>query len=110
MATAAVQPIVFIVPGQAQPAAARAEPPAALPAGLLHGVVKQSVRVGARRGEGHDVRVTAVPGEDVVVLQIANGPALTLHPETARDLMLAQQARSSAAAAVAVQINRVQMK
>ena len=92
MATAAVQPIVFIVPGQAQPAAAtRGAAPAALPAGLLHGVVKQSVRVGARRGEGHDVRVTAVPGEDVVVLQIANGPALTLHPETARDLMLAQQ-------------------
>ena len=37
------------------------------------------------------MRVTAVPGEDVVVLQIADGPALTLHPETARDLMLAQQ-------------------
>ena len=92
MATATAQPIVFIVPGQAQPAAAtRGAAPAALPAGLLHGVVKQSVRVGARRGEGHDVRVTAVPGEDVVVLQIANGPALTLHPETARDLMLAQQ-------------------
>src|SRR6185369_5505087 len=53
--------------------------------------VKQSVRVGAQRsGVSATVRVSAVPGEDVVVMQIANGPALMLHPETARDLMLAQ--------------------
>jgi hypothetical protein len=37
------------------------------------------------------VRLIAVPGEDAVVLQIAGGPALVLHPENARDLMLAQQ-------------------
>ncbi|MDQ3445683.1 MAG: hypothetical protein M3496_05830, partial [Pseudomonadota bacterium] len=92
MATTAVQPIVFIVPGQAQPVGAtRGAAPAPLPAGLLHGVLKQSVRVGAQRGAGDEVRVSAVPGEDVVVLHIAGGPALTLHPETARDLMLAQQ-------------------
>ena len=30
-------------------------------------------------------------GEDVVVLRIAGGPTLVLHPEHARDLMLAQQ-------------------
>jgi tetratricopeptide (TPR) repeat protein/pimeloyl-ACP methyl ester carboxylesterase len=36
------------------------------------------------------VRVEAVPGKDVVVLQIANGPALCLRPENARDLMKAQ--------------------
>ncbi|MBC8119465.1 MAG: alpha/beta hydrolase, partial [Burkholderiaceae bacterium] len=59
--------------------------------GLPRGVVKQSVRVGAQRGAGGVVRVAAIPGQDVVVLHIAGGPALTLHPETARDLMLAQQ-------------------
>ena len=92
MATATVQPIVFIVPGQPQPAVTtRGAAPAALPGGLPRGVIKQSVRVGTRRGPAHEVRVTAVPGEDVVVLHIANGPALTLHPETARDLILAQQ-------------------
>jgi hypothetical protein len=47
--------------------------------------------VGAQRGTGAEVRVTAVPGEDVVVLHIVGGPALVLHPENARDLMLAQQ-------------------
>jgi hypothetical protein len=35
--------------------------------------------------------VEAVPGEDVVVLRIASGPTLVLHPENARDLLLAQQ-------------------
>ena len=36
------------------------------------------------------VTVTAVPGQDVVALHLADGPTLMLHPETARDLMLAQ--------------------
>ena len=49
------------------------------------------MRVGAQRaGSAADVRVSATPGEDVVVLHIAGGPSLTLHPETARDLLLAQ--------------------
>ncbi len=91
MATTAAQPIVFIVPGQEQPTRTRGAAPAPLPAGLTNGVLKQSVRVGAQRGASGQVRVTAVPGEDVVVLHIAGGPALTLHPENARDLMLAQQ-------------------
>ncbi len=91
----APQAITFIVPGQAQPlepgttrGAGAASAP--LPAGLPQGTLKQSVRVGAQRGGGSETRVTAVPGEDVVVLHIANGPELVLHPETARDLMLAQ--------------------
>jgi hypothetical protein len=51
----------------------------------------QKVQVGARRSSGNDtVRLTARPGLDAVVLHIANGPSLMLHPETARDLMLAQ--------------------
>src|SRR5687767_11162336 len=92
----AAKPIVFIVPGFEKPAdttalgTTRGATPALLPTGLTQGRVKQSVSVGAPRGGGGEVRVAAVPGEDVVVLQIANGPALMLHPETARDLMLAQ--------------------
>jgi hypothetical protein len=64
--------ISFIVPGQLQGAA--------------------SVRVGATRGNGDMVRLTARPGEDVVMLTVANGPTLVLHPENARDLLLAQSA------------------
>jgi hypothetical protein len=51
----------------------------------------------------HDVAAT--PGRDVVVLAIADGPTLVLHPEHARDLLLAQRdpgARRSAAARVVV--------
>jgi hypothetical protein len=80
-------PITFIVPGQRQ--ATRGGAAAARVAGLP-GQLKDSVRVAARRAGGGHVRVTAVPGEDVVVLQIAGGPALVLHPENARDLMLGQ--------------------
>ena len=90
MATRAAPPIIFIVPGQEQPVATT-RGAASLAGGLPRGVVKQSVRVGAQRGAGGLVRVAAIPGQDVVVLHIAGGPALTLHPETARDLMLAQQ-------------------
>ena len=64
--------VSFIVPGRLQGAA--------------------SVRVGAPRGSGDTVRLTARPGEDVVVLTVANGPTLVLHPEHARDLLLAQSA------------------
>jgi tetratricopeptide (TPR) repeat protein len=85
-------PITFIVPGVEQevgPARTRA----AAPAGAT-GRLKQSVLVGTQRGGGGgEVRVTAVPGEDVVVLQILNGPELRLHPANARDLMLAQSDR-----------------
>lgn len=81
--------ITFVVPGQRQ--ASRSANAAALPSADAAGRVKDAVRVSARRsGEGDSVRVSAVPGQDVVVLRIAGGPALTLHPETARDLMLGQ--------------------
>ena len=62
-----------------------------LPAGLRRGSLKQSVFVSAQRGAAEDLRVTAVPGEDVVVLEITGGPSLLLHPEHARDLLMAQQ-------------------
>src|SRR5450755_4939512 len=89
----ATNDIVFIIPGQADPAAA---------AGVAsRGSVKATVRVGTTRADGEPVRVTARPGEDVVVLAIANGPTLVLHPEDARDLMRAQAAAPSRGAAAA---------
>ena len=83
MATRANE-ITFVIPGQAQPAGATVS------RGRSAGTVKASVKVGAQRGGGDAVTVTARPGEDVVVLTIANGPTLVLHPEDARDLLHAQ--------------------
>ena len=85
MATTA-NDITFVIPGLAQPAGAAAS------RGRAVGTVKASVRVGTQRGSGDAVRVTARPGEDVVVLTNANGPTLVLHPEDARDLLRAQAA------------------
>jgi len=62
LATGMPQDFSFIVPGQAQAASAGAA--------LLGGQVTASVRVGARRGAGDSVRLTARPGEDMVVLSI----------------------------------------
>ncbi|MET0553573.1 MAG: CHAT domain-containing protein [Vicinamibacteria bacterium] len=91
--------MTFVVPGQRTGATRGAAADAAPPAGLA-GRVKESVRVGAHRGAGgSEVRVAATPGEDVVVLHIANGPALVLHPETARDLLAAQAPATRAARA-----------
>ncbi|MDQ6629362.1 MAG: alpha/beta hydrolase, partial [Pseudomonadota bacterium] len=87
--------IVFVVPGQA---GAMPTPPTVARGGRL----KASVRVGIARAGVEAVRVTARPGDDVVILAVANGPTLVLHPEDARDLMHAQAAtttRSSIAAA-----------
>ncbi len=98
------RPVTFVVPGVRQAAAQQpgptsrgGGPPAAVD---LPGRVKDSVALSLRRSgtAGADsVRVTAVPGEDVVVLRIAGGPALVLHPHNARDLLLGQgSARRSA--------------
>ncbi len=92
------EPITFVVSGVSQspdPAEVMrgaASPP--LPAGLSRGTIKHAVRVGAPRGNGHEVRIVARPGEDVVVLHVHGGPVLVLHPENARDLLLAQSATS----------------
>ena len=94
-------PITFVLRGaiDAVPAgtggSTRGAAAPALPAGLLRGQVKHALRMGALRGgadSGSETRVQAVPGRDVVVLHVAGGPSLVLHPERARDLMLAQQA------------------
>jgi hypothetical protein len=91
-------PITFVVPGQRQVArgGAAAPPTAGPPAWPGH--VKDSVRVAAQRAGSACVRVTAVPGEDVVVLHIAGGPPLLLHPENARDLLLGQGTTTRSAA------------
>ena len=86
------KPVVLVVIGQEQSPAGAArggETPELRPAALL-GRVRQSVRVGAARGGAADVRVTAEPGKDIVVLRISGGPALYLHPENALDLIAAQ--------------------
>ena len=88
-------PITFIVSGQRQATRGAA---AAAPLAGLPGQVKDSVRVSAHRAGSDSVRVTAVPGEDVVVLQIAGGPPLLLHPENARDLLLGQGTATRSAA------------
>ena len=85
--------ITFIVPGQEQPAAAARSGVSAR--------VRASVRVGTERSSGEPVRVTARPGDDVVVMSVANGPTLVLHPADARDLLLAQSTSASASAAAA---------
>ena len=95
MATS-TQDITFIIPGQAQTAGA-----------AVRGNVKAAVRVGAQRGGGDPVRVTARPGDDVVVLSIANGPTLYLHPEDARDLMRAQSAGATRGTVNAADDNEV---
>jgi tetratricopeptide (TPR) repeat protein/triacylglycerol esterase/lipase EstA (alpha/beta hydrolase family) len=98
------RPITFVVPGQAPIARGAGDALAPRPpAEFERGRVKGSVELRATRGGGSDVALDAVPGTDVVVMEIAGGPTLVLHPETARDLLLAQdggaRARGSAAPA-----------
>ncbi|NRF65821.1 CHAT domain-containing protein [Aquincola sp. S2] len=76
------QEITFVFSGRALPSG-QASMRAA-------GTVRGAAQLGAQRSSGETVRLSARPGEDVVVLQIANGPALYLHPEDARALLLAQ--------------------
>ncbi len=96
MATTANE-ITFVIPGQLLAAGASTDTAAAPARGRL----KASVRVGTQRDGGAPVRVGARPGEDVVVLTIANGPTLVLHPEDARDLMRAQAGAGTRSAAPA---------
>jgi len=83
-------PITFLVPGYPSGGEARGATGSRPSDEARRGTLKQSVTVAARRGEGGEVTVTAVPGRDVVVLHIQDGPSLTLHPANARDLILAQ--------------------
>ena len=99
-------PIIFVI-RQAQAGRGdveRGTAPAALPVGLARGRRKQIVHIGAQRGLGAEARVEAVPGEDVVVLHVAGGPALVLHPENARELLLAQSATEQTRGATAARV------
>lgn len=49
-----------------------------------------TVRVGLARSGAPQQRLEATLGEDAVILGIANGPELILHPATARDLLRSQ--------------------
>ena len=91
--------IVFVIPGQ--------DDAAATSRGATRGSIKASVRVGTTRAGGVPLRVAARPGEDVVVLTIASGPTLVLHPEDARDLMRAQATAPTRGAPDAVAANEV---
>ena len=88
---ASTSPITFVLTGQHQAMAGTRGAASAPGAGGPR--VKASVRVAATRSSGERLRVTAVPDEDVVVLHLAGGPSLTLHPETARDLLLGHGTR-----------------
>ncbi len=80
--------IRFVLTGQAQGGARGGSAPAA--SRPVRGTVKTAVTLAAQRGGGETLRAGAVPGEDVVVLHLAGGPSLVLHPETARDLLRGQ--------------------
>jgi hypothetical protein len=99
--TADDSPITFVITGQRLDGPKRGGTAPAAPSG---GRIKASVQVGARRGGGSEQRITAVPGEDVVVLHLTNGPSLTLHPATARDLMMAQGTTTRSAAAAGADV------
>jgi hypothetical protein len=82
-------PLTFVVPGvRADRDASRGAGGAAFPIGHA----KDSITVTAQRSAGEsEVRTTAIPGEDVVVIEVAGGPQLWLHPDTARELLQSQQ-------------------
>ncbi|MDE2614399.1 MAG: hypothetical protein KGL78_13225, partial [Burkholderiales bacterium] len=96
----APRPIVFVVPGEALPGgvsgAATTRGAGGAPSAGFTAQVKSAVRVATLRGAGDAQRLAAVPGEDIVALHIAGGPVLYLHPENARDLLLAQTAAGAA--------------
>jgi CHAT domain-containing protein len=67
-----VQPILFQVPARGPSSEGRVE--------------------ATTRSTAELVKLDAVPGKDVVEIELVNGPTLALHPEHARDLFLASSA------------------
>jgi triacylglycerol esterase/lipase EstA (alpha/beta hydrolase family) len=101
-------PITFIVPGVRQEGITRGGAETSSPP---LGRLKQSVLLTAQRGaRDADVRMTATPGEDAVVIHIAGGPALWLHPEHARELLLAQHDPGQPAGAVDAQLSAEEVR
>ena len=84
-------PITFLIPGATTSPADPTQPHV------------RSVRLAATaRGAGMAQRLQAIPGEDTVVITLGNGQGpdlkLRLHPENARDLLLAQVGSTGATA------------
>jgi CHAT domain-containing protein len=100
MTNTAPDSFVFVVQGHpAAPPATRGAGASAAPSPLgARGQVLQRVQVGAVRGTGQAVRMSARAGQDAVVLHVANGPVLVLHPRTAMDLMRSQGGATRGAA------------
>ena len=81
-------PITFVIAGVSGDGSTRGARSAAPPS---IGHLKASVSLTAQRGAGDsNIRAEAIPGEDIVVLDIAGGPSLWLHPGTAQDLLQSQ--------------------
>jgi hypothetical protein len=76
--------VTFVVAGEALPEARQSQLPE-------QGNVRGAVRITACRASTQSVRLTAQPGADIVVLHLANGPTLYLHPLHASELLRAQQ-------------------
>jgi tetratricopeptide (TPR) repeat protein len=94
--------ITFVVPGRRLDQAATRGGGSPLPPAMgLPGRVSAAVQLGLRRGPQDDQRLQARPGRDLVVLHLAGGPSLVLHPLNARDLMLAMAAPVAPAAPTA---------
>ena len=91
-----MQTVNFIVAGRPlAPGATRSAQAAAADQSEVRGRVKQAASVSTSARAGVDeVKLEAVPGQDVVRLTIEGGPTLTLHPENARDLLRAQTAET----------------
>ncbi|WP_316224880.1 MULTISPECIES: CHAT domain-containing protein [unclassified Bradyrhizobium] len=81
-------PITFVITGVRADGATRGARTAVPSA---KGRLKDSAILTAQRGAGDsEIRSSAVPGEDIVIIDIASGPSLWLHPESARDLLQSQ--------------------
>jgi tetratricopeptide (TPR) repeat protein len=90
-------PVTFVASGVRREGASRGG--TGIPVAGI-GRVKQSVLLtSTRAAQEPDVRMEAVPGQDALVIHVAGGPALWLHPEHARELLLAQQDPASARSA-----------
>jgi hypothetical protein len=85
------QAITFVIPGDRVDAGAtRGGGPAAA---SEPGTTRTRVRLSTRRdAQQHPQRLQAVPGQDLVQLELLDGPTLTLSPETARALLMGQTA------------------
>ncbi|MFT3759773.1 CHAT domain-containing protein [Thauera sp.] len=89
MSDASPREITFLIPGQ-RPASRSGDFTAASASPDLPGSRKDFIQLATHRDGGPVLRTSATVGEDVVVLHIEGGPELVLHPEAARDLLLAQ--------------------